>query len=746
MPRRPIYAYRREVDYVSGAALAVPRPLFLELGGFDPCYAPAYYEDVDLAFKVRDAGRRVIFQPRSVVVHHEGVTSGRDVASGVKSHQVTNAKTFLTRWKSRLASHHEPGQPVERARERGAQFRVLFLDHCTPEPDKDAGSGAVLHLFRILQGLGGKVTFIPEDNYLFLDPYTPDLQRMGVECLYAPFVTSVKEHLQDAADRYDLILMYRYTTAVRHLAAIRRYAKRAKVVLLDVDLHFLREMREADLRQDPAVRERAERVKQQELAVIRQVDYTMVHSTVERDVLAAECSSCPVAVFGWVADAVGTTVPYESRRDLLFVGGFQHPPNVDAVLFFVREVLPLIRERVPDVRLHVVGSNPPAAIRELESDAVIIEGFVPDLRPLFDHVRVAVAPVRFGAGVKGKVATAMAHGVPSVATRMAAEGMDLVADRDIVVADAPADFANAVCDVYSNPARWNALSKAGPAAVEREFSSARAAGVISGVLDELGVAVPRDDVHVARLASQGRVRRLRRGRGRRAGATRQGRGTARAGRRAAYSPSTVSARAAAASRRFASRSTSVRSARDAALPNWREQLICACGLNSRMRAAVHALQSLLRGHAGRRDLPDGAGLSAVPTLFAHAIPGSLPASTSATASHSDSRLAAFETKMRRGSRSATPRSTSSCRSRSSSTSPTTDRRFVNARARCEPGGRLVFTAPFVAQNHENAGSSARRSARCDRTSRAARVPWRSDEARTAASCAISTSDGTCSMR
>ena len=265
-PRRPIYAYRRDVDYVSGAALAVPRALFLELNGFDTRYAPAYYEDVDLAFKVRDAGRRVIFQPRSVVVHHEGVTSGRDLASGVKAYQARNAKTFLERWEPRLARHHEPGEAVERARERGAHFRVLFLDHCTPEPDKDAGSGAVLHLFRILQGLGGKITFIPEDNYLFLDPYTSDLQRMGVECLYAPFVTSVKEHLQDVAEGYDLILMYRYTTAVRHLASIRRYAKRAKVVLLDVDLHFLRELREADLRQDPAVRERAERVKQQELA------------------------------------------------------------------------------------------------------------------------------------------------------------------------------------------------------------------------------------------------------------------------------------------------------------------------------------------------------------------------------------------------------------------------------------------------------------------------------------------------
>jgi glycosyltransferase involved in cell wall biosynthesis len=528
-----------------------------------------------------------------VVVHYEGITSGRDLASGVKAHQVENARTFLERWRPRLAAHEAPGQRVEHARERGARFRVLFLDHCTPEPDKDAGSGAVLHLFRILQRLGGKVTFIPEDNYLYLEPYTADLQRMGIECLYAPFVTSVKEHLQDAADRYDLVLMYRYTTAVRHLAAIRRHARRAKVVLLDVDLHFLREQREAELRQDPAVHERAERVKHNELAVIRQVDYTMVHSTVERDVLAAECSSCPVAVFGWVADGVGTDVPYESRRDLLFVGGFQHPPNVDAVLYFVNEILPRIRKQLPDVRLLVVGSNPPPAIRELESDAVVVEGFVPGLKPLFDAVRVAIAPLRFGAGVKGKVATAMAHGVPSVATRIAAEGMALVPGRDIVVADSPADFARAVCDVYSNPSLWNDLSKAGLAAVEREFSSARASAVISDVLGELGVAVPQDDLQIARMSSKdehdAHVALAGAELARRSEVERR------------LVPSTGSA--------FSVRGLCVNCGADTDLrvaideqaptphgprtPNWREQLICACGLNSRTRAALHAVQSLL---------------------------------------------------------------------------------------------------------------------------------------------------------
>ena len=696
-PRRPAYAYRRDVDYVSGAALAVPRALFLELDGFDTQYAPAYYEDVDLAFKVRDAGHRVIFQPRSVVVHHEGVTSGRDLASGVKAYQVQNARTFLGRWEARLARHHPPGELVERARERGTHFRVLFLDHCTPEPDKDAGSGAVLHLFNILQGLGGKVTFIPEDNYLFLDPYTSDLQRMGVECLYAPYVTSVKEHLQDAADSYDLILMYRYTTAVRHLASIRRYAKRAKVVLLDVDLHFLREMREADLRQDPAVRERAERVKQQELAVIRHVDYTMVHSTVERDVLAAECSTCPVAVFGWVADVVGTAVPYEARRDLLFVGGFQHPPNVDAVLHFAKNILPLIHRRLPEVRLHVVGSNPPASIRELESDAIVIEGFVPDLRPLFDHVRVAIAPLRFGAGVKGKVATAMAHGVPSVATRIAAEGMHLVPNCDILVADSAEEFANAVCAVYSEPARWNGLSTAGLAAVEREFSSARASAVISGVLDELDVAIPRDELQVARLSSQAEYDAYVAG-----AATELARRAQVEARLVRHDAETFTVKGFCWN---CGRYSDFRVTFDFSLPidgrrvpNWREHLICSCALNSRMRAAVHTLQSILDVRADAAIY-----LMEQTTPVFQALRSRYP------------RLVGSE---HLGNRVALGKSLGGIRNEDATrltfTSGSLDailsfdvfehvpeyrKAFRECARTLKPGGRLVFTAPFVVQNH-----------------------------------------------
>jgi hypothetical protein len=238
----------------------------------------------------------------------------------VKAWQLENSKKLATRWRQQLSTQFEPGQSIFQARERGVGIRVLVLDHCTPEPDKDAGSFVVFAIMQVLQSLGCKITFVPEDNYLFLERYTPDLQRLGIECLYAPFVTSVQQYLEEHGDAFDLIVIFRFTAASRSLEAIRRLAPRAKVILDPVDLHFLREGREADLRDDAGMRQRAEKTRRAELDIIGRVDCTVVHSTVEQELLAREKPDARVKVFTWALDAPGTEIPYGPRRDIAFIG------------------------------------------------------------------------------------------------------------------------------------------------------------------------------------------------------------------------------------------------------------------------------------------------------------------------------------------------------------------------------------------------------------------------------------------
>lgn len=485
-PSSPTYNYAREVDYCSGASIMVPKELFDELGGFDELYLPAYGEDSDLALKIRSHGRRVIYQPLSVVVHHEGVTSGTNVTAGVKSHQIDNAAKLFERWKDRLRHHQEPGVDVDRAKDRRAKYRVLVLDHCTPMPNQDAGSITVFNLLLLLRELDFQTTFIPEDNFVYMPRYTPELQRVGIEVLYAPYVTSVEQHLRDSGGKYDLVFVFRPRVMVRHIEAIRRHCPHAKILYHTVDLHFLRMAREALLLGDQKGHAIAGKMKEQELAAIRAADGSIVHSPAELELLRLDLVEERIHVFPLIMDIRGTTKAPSERHDVVFVGGYQHPPNVDAVRYFVSEMMPLLRRRLPGIRFFIVGSRPPADVMALASDEVIVTGFVDDLSALLDRMRVAVAPLRYGAGVKGKIGTTMAVGLPCVATSMAVEGMSLTDGENILVADDPASFAAAIIRLYESEWLWNDLSKAGLQFATENWSAGTAWRRLRAVLGDLG--------------------------------------------------------------------------------------------------------------------------------------------------------------------------------------------------------------------------------------------------------------------
>lgn len=491
-PQLPEFNYAREVDYCSGASIVLLKSLFDELGGFDEHYLPAYCEDADLALKVRERGLRVIYQPLSTVVHHEGVTSGTDTGQGVKAYQVSNLLKMAERWRERLSQHQPNGQQVDRAKDRMARHRVLVIDHCTPTPNRDAGSIVTYNLLLVLREMGFQPTFIAEDNFLYMPEYTTALQRQGVELVYSPYVTSVQQHLDQVGDRYDLVLLFRPGVVDRHLATIRRCCPRAKVLFHTVDLHFLRMQREAALLNDQQRMMEADAMRQREYAALRAVDASIVLSTAELDLLRPDFELEKIHIYPLALDIRGTEVPYAARRDIVFVGSFQHQPNVDAVHYFVSEVMPLLRLSVPGIRLVVVGSNPPPAISALASDDITIAGFVDQLAPLLDRMRVAVAPLRYGAGVKGKIATAMALGLPNVATTLAIEGMGLHDGVDVLTADTPADMVRAIARLYHDHAYWHAIQQQALDSALRLWGPPAAWGFLEPILEDLGFeSVPR---------------------------------------------------------------------------------------------------------------------------------------------------------------------------------------------------------------------------------------------------------------
>ncbi|MBL8296845.1 MAG: glycosyltransferase [Rhodanobacteraceae bacterium] len=483
-PADPRYNFRREADYCSGAAIMLRRTLFESLGGFDQRYAPAYYEDTDLAFAVRNAGLKVYYEPRSTVIHFEGVTAGTDTGTGTKRYQVVNREKFLDKWSSALARQPQPIDEAALA-PRAATFRcekrLLIIDACTPTPDQDSGSLRMINLMRLLRALGWQVTFFA-DNRLYVQGYTETLQSLGVEALYAPYMNDPIRLFRQRGSEFDAILLSRHYVAINYLGLARLYAPKAKLIFDTVDLHYLREQRAAELESSDALRRKAERTRAQEHKLIRECDATLVVSPVEQALLARELPQARVEILSNVHEVFGCRRNYTERKDLVFVGSFQHPPNEDAMLWFAREILPHLREALPGLRVHVIGQPVPESLREYAGDDFVLHGFVADLDPYMDGCRVSVAPLRYGAGVKGKVNMAMSYGLPVVATPAAVEGMHIQAGSDVLVAADANAFAAAIVQLYGDQALWETLSANGLANVERHFSFDAAKRALARIL------------------------------------------------------------------------------------------------------------------------------------------------------------------------------------------------------------------------------------------------------------------------
>jgi GT2 family glycosyltransferase len=471
-PSEPMFLYLRDADWVSGAALMIERDLFEELEGFDKLYAPAYYEDTDLAFRVRARGKRVVVQPASEIIHLEGVSAGTDTAgTGMKRFQVINHTKFYRRWRDTLITHRLNGQQPELEAERVVRRRAYFIDDSVPTPDQDAGSNAAIEHMRALMELGYKVTFLPADNMAKIDPYTGQLQKLGVECQYYPFYWSVEEVFRKATSKPDLVYLHRYTNASKYASMVRRYFPDCRVIYNVADLHFLRMERQLEARPDTVTAAQVANQRRSEMAAVQSVDCVIVHSPVEAKLLRDIEPSLNVAVVPWTVRPRPTMRPFAERSGAAFVGGFGHPPNADAVDYFVSDILPLLRQREPDCTVYIVGSKMPDEILNLQIPGLVPLGFVSVLADILHKLRCTVVPLRFGAGIKGKVLESFAHGLPCVMSEVAAEGLELPPDLAWLVARSPVDFAEKLARMERDEAFNRELSEAGLAYIEQRHSA-----------------------------------------------------------------------------------------------------------------------------------------------------------------------------------------------------------------------------------------------------------------------------------
>ena len=476
-PNKPEYNYVRDVDYISGAAIMLSRKLWEDIGGFDERYAPAYCEDSDLAFEVRKRGLRVVYQPLSVVTHFEGVSNGTDVnGTGLKRYQVENNKKLQEKWSEEFKNQYDNvGVPnAFRARERSRGKKViLFVDHYVPTFDKDAGSKTTFQYIKMFIERGYVVKFLP-DNFAKSEPYTSILEQMGVEVLYGNEMrTNIFEWIENNQANIDIAYLNRPHIATKYIDFIKEKTD-IKVIYYGHDLHFLRERREYELTGDVERKNASAYWKSMELDLMRKASISYYPSNVEVDYIHTFDKKINAkAITAYVFEKFGNIDHNpDIREGVLFVGGFSHPPNADALKYFLDNMWDEIYAQIK-APFYIVGSNATDEIKALHNEAkgIIFKGFVSEeeLKELYEKVRLVVVPLRYGAGVKGKVIEALYYNDPVITTSVGAEGIDNSYNQ-MLVADEPGDFVEKCVNLYNNKEALKAMSKAADDYVRNKHS------------------------------------------------------------------------------------------------------------------------------------------------------------------------------------------------------------------------------------------------------------------------------------
>ncbi|HTC00460.1 MAG TPA: glycosyltransferase [Ferruginibacter sp.] len=490
-PRAPEFNYVKEVDYISGAAIMIRKSVWLKAGGFDERYAPAYYEDTDFAFQVREQGYKVMYQPLSEVIHYEGYSNGTDKdisdPQSIKSFQTINHKKFSDKWKELLLQENLPNaQNVFNARDKTiGKKTILVVDHYVPQFDKDAGSRATFQYLEVLVSLGLNVKFIG-DNFFKDEPYTTALQQLGIEVLYGPWYKKHwKDWLKDNADNIDFVILSRPHISEDYIDFVKENTN-AKVLYIGHDLHFLREERQSQIENNQKLQASSAKWKEREMSLFSKSDIILTFSDVEQKIISALDPVYRVETMllnNFKVPAVPIN-DFSSRKDFLFIGGFNHKPNADAVLWFCKEVFPIVQKQIPSVKFIIAGSFPPEEITALQNDSINVKGFVTEqeLSNLYNSVKMAVIPLRYGAGVKGKTVEALYKGLPIISTNIGIEGMP--GDQNFLQGfDEPDAFAAQIILLYTSENLLRNMSIDGVNYINQYFTHIAAANKMKSLLE-----------------------------------------------------------------------------------------------------------------------------------------------------------------------------------------------------------------------------------------------------------------------
>ena len=446
-PLNAQYSFTREVDYCSAASIIVRKSFWIDAGGFDTRYVPAYCEDADLALTAWNMGYKVMYEPKSWVIHHEGLSHGKSTNSGLKKYQIANNRKLFAKWEADLRIHWEDAGVPRFEANRDSKGIVVVCDHQLPALTRDAGSVRTVQILKHIQALGYHAVLVCLDN---------STTQVDLDLLQS---TGVEVH-QDHKEFYDALFLRR--DRVRAIWTIRQevhdfFAERLREI--SPSATFIADLMDVKYREDYNSKSG---ISQSQLNIASEVEHVILVSEDEAREFNRASETNKVSVIWAEYEAQKTEIDWKHSKGLIFVGGFRHLPNLEGIEWFADKVIPILNELGFEAPIRVVGTGlNTQKIAELEARGLKMLGGVEDLTTIYKESRIAIVPLLNGAGRKGKVGEALSYGIPIVSTSVGTEGFSEILNSGIFVADTPAEMAKAILDLHESVELWSRASSLG---------------------------------------------------------------------------------------------------------------------------------------------------------------------------------------------------------------------------------------------------------------------------------------------
>lgn len=438
------YRVLRESDDVPSQAFMVDRTTLDSVGGFEGLDEVGEFGMADIALRLKQAHGSVVVQGFADVV-----VSGEALLGPAIDNR--GRRNFVARWHSVL-----PPVSVEVVSPR--RPRALIVDERLPDPNRDAASSAMLSHGQALVDVGFQVEFVPIDPDLSRHDDGRSLFVRGIEAHLA--AEGAEALLRARSGQFDLIYLHRLSVAHRLISVCRETQPRAKLVYSVADLHGLRVQRHAKILGDEALQKEGEVLEEAERRCLAASDVAVTHSTHEAHWIQREVPGLNVVRALWSYRVNPAPAPYIDRSDFAFIGSYLHAPNIDSVRHFLSAQWPQLHDRSGGAGFEIAGSHLELGDFDAVAGRVLLRGHVADVRAYLSRIRVMLAPLRFGAGVKGKVLLSLAEGVPCIMTETAAEGIDFPQEiRNELIAQDDSDFIEKATRIYNDGLLWSSVSR-----------------------------------------------------------------------------------------------------------------------------------------------------------------------------------------------------------------------------------------------------------------------------------------------